>query len=308
MFQKAEHEPSDLIDSLLALEERKNAFNFKKIATRREELRANQILDDELTAVLQEANQEDQSRSDALRRNISDNDEQLKLAQQKSNRQDIVFDAINNRPDADIFLSNPNLREVRNCFVNYIENGDVFTIFNAIRQSPQDLKYTHSPQICRMALRIIDSYYASILVTELMSDEQSRPRFDQTRNVHAKISAFSEYGQLNNNHTVNELSKALEEDLNHFISDQYSSDTFKTLFLARLHSQDDQLCQRTDREKLFVLIANIAICVLTIGVATVAQLIYSKKTTGEYRFFFAKTDAEDKAFNIENELTTPLLT
>jgi hypothetical protein len=135
---------------------------------------------------------------------------------------------------------------------------------------------------------------------------QSSTRFEQTRHVHAKISLFAEYGRLKTNHTVNELCRALEEDLNHFISGGYSSDDFKTLFLDRLHSQDDKLCQRTDKEKLIVLMANIAIALLTIGIATVAQLFYSRITTGEYRFFFAKTAAEEKAFSIEKELTATL--
>ena len=203
----------------------------------------------------------------------------------------------------EVLQRNPNLAfEIENLqnkhhFQDYIDKGNIDSIFNAI-QPPQDLKYPYSSVTCRVALNYIESHYDH---HGLNYFENTTSRKEQTQELWTKLGDFKSYGLNHQHDSVIDLSAKLQIYLERFDEGQYTIEQFQAIILACLHSQDESLANRTDTEKVLVIIANIIICVMSLGIATFLQLAHSKTNTGEFRFFFSETKAQQKAYQIEKE-------
>ncbi|MDR3441441.1 MAG: hypothetical protein P4L65_00310 [Legionella sp.] len=95
-----------------------------------------------------------------------------------------------------------------------------------------------------------------------------------------------------------ELTQKLRHDVDRLvlahpqnIPDQIQYNQFKKQFTARLHSEDINDSQRSSWK---LNLANIAVGILTLGIALGIKLIHSKIVEGRFKLFFEKTNNEEK--------------
>ena len=86
-------------------------------------------------------------------------------------------------------------------------------------------------------------------------------------------------------------------------------DAFKARFIARLHSHDDVLSQRTNGQWKPI-VANILIALATVGIALVIKAAYSKVKTGRVLGFFSETEGQRQVIAIDksvNDISGPVV-
>lgn len=146
-----------------------------------------------------------------------------------------------------------------------------------------------------------DEDYADQAQEILEKQELAYPEYvAQMKALDLSIQSMHEFGEdlrEIESETLSTLATELKKDLDYFIAqhrtqppDPLALKQFKTKFKSRLHSQDIIMCQQENWNSFAL---NLFLAVISVGLALLAQAIYSKWTTGQCSFFARGTEKQE---------------
>lgn len=235
-------------------------------------------------------------------------------------------------------------KQKRNDFINnlkttlndYAKNGDDQKILGLIENKKNEFAgFKLQSLLNRLAVAVIDSAkkvpenydeeqipaaasktYLQVLNQFKQNGGGKAQYADAMADIYNHINALKVYGATLNEADkiiVHDHAQALEARVTAFVlahpdelPNQEQTEAFQKEFGLHLHSKDDAMCHH---ESWKPFIANIAIAVLTLGIATGIQLISSKMSTGRFAFFCDRSERLarlDKMDELNEELSTKI--